>query len=148
MGLIPLYRMWKPAVRDHFYTVEANEYDRAARDFGYTKEGIAGYVFSSPQAGAAPLFRLWNTHIADHFYTLSAEERDSAVRGGYTFEGLAGYIYPYGSNLACGGWQPLYRVYSGAAKDHFYTASDQERKASIVKYGYTDEGVTGWIVGQ
>ena len=94
MALSPLYRMWQPTAKDHFYTVDANEYDRAAKDFGYTKEGIVGYVLSNYHAGAMPFFRLWNPSIADHFYTMSVEERDAAVKGGYTFEGVTGYIYP------------------------------------------------------
>jgi hypothetical protein len=69
-----LYKVWQPTVKDHFYTTDAAEYDRAAKEFGYAKEGVAGYIFPDAQPGTAPLFRLWNGKISDHFYTMSAEE--------------------------------------------------------------------------
>ncbi|KAJ2911525.1 hypothetical protein MD484_g8889, partial [Candolleomyces efflorescens] len=144
----PLYRMWKPTVKDHFYTIDPTEYDRAAKQFGYTKEGITGYVFRNAPAGTAPLFRLWNPRTSDHLYTMSVAERDWVVgHQGYSSEGTVGHIYPTKSKLTCMLSKPLYRVFNTAVNDHFYTASSEERIRSIVKYGYTDEGVAGWILG-
>jgi hypothetical protein len=137
--------MWQPTIKDHFYTTDEAEYNRAAQKFGYTKEGIAGYIFPKQQPSTAPLFRLWNPTVTDHFYTMSAEERDKAVKGGYVYEGVAGYVYTPASGVFCGG-RPFYRLYNGPITDHFYTVSEEERIGSIVKFGYTDEGVAGWIL--
>jgi hypothetical protein len=40
---------------------------------------------------------------------------------------------------------PLYRLYSEAASDHFYTTSAAERDNAIAAYGYRDEGVAGYV---
>ena len=142
-----MYRAWQPTVYDHFYTADEAEYDRAARELGYTKEGIAGYVFPDAQLGTAPLYRLWNPKSHDHFYTMSAEERDRAVNQfGFTSEGVTGYIYTPTTGPFCGS-VPLYRLYHAEPLfDHFYTASEEERMNALVKLGYTDEGVTGWLL--
>ncbi|KAH7704228.1 hypothetical protein AAVH_28584 [Aphelenchoides avenae] len=41
----PLYRMYKPTIFDHFYTTSAAERDNAAKQFGYTDEGIAAWIY-------------------------------------------------------------------------------------------------------
>ncbi|MEE2644648.1 MAG: hypothetical protein VYD19_06910 [Myxococcota bacterium] len=47
-GAVPLYRLYKASVDNHFYTLNAGERDRAADMLGYQREGIAGYVWLSP----------------------------------------------------------------------------------------------------
>ncbi len=42
-GTVPLYRYWNAVGADHFYTLTRN--DTGYASFGYTLEGIAGYVF-------------------------------------------------------------------------------------------------------
>jgi len=46
--LVPLYRYWKAAVSDHFYTVNANEIgtvqNQATGKYGYKSEGIAAWI--------------------------------------------------------------------------------------------------------
>jgi hypothetical protein len=141
-----LYRAWQATIEDHFYTTDGAEYDRAAKEYGYTKEGVAGHIFPDAQLGTAPLFRLWNAKIGDHFYTMSAEERDRAVKElGYTYEGIAGYIYTPASGPFCGS-EPFYRLWNGPMNDHFYTVSEEERIGAIVKFKYADEGVVGWVL--
>ncbi|KAJ2911524.1 hypothetical protein MD484_g8888, partial [Candolleomyces efflorescens] len=76
---------------------------------------------------------------------MSALERDNAATGqGYTYEGVAGYLYTSTSAQSCGG-RPFYRLYSSRASDHFYTTSDDEKIRSIVNLGFTDEGVAGYL---
>ena len=47
-GASPLYRLYNSVTGDHLYTLSTVERDRAEADFGYTSEGIAGYVWTSP----------------------------------------------------------------------------------------------------
>ncbi|MEZ4394039.1 MAG: hypothetical protein R3A48_23440 [Polyangiales bacterium] len=47
-GAVPLYRVYRPANGDHFYTTSAGERDSALSG-GYVSEGVAGYVWPSPQ---------------------------------------------------------------------------------------------------
>ena len=89
-GYVPLYRYWNG--KDHFYTTNAHEIGTdvygVKGKYGYTCEGIAGYV---PSKGT-PLYRYWNG--TDHFYTTNAQEIGTTTYGlkghhGYTCEGIA-----------------------------------------------------------
>jgi len=44
-GSVPLYRVYRPASTDHFYTTSAAERDAAVASLGYLDEGVAGYVW-------------------------------------------------------------------------------------------------------
>ena len=50
-GIVPLYRYWRAASSDHFYTTNAGEIGVTEANkvgkFGYTSEGIAGYIFKA-----------------------------------------------------------------------------------------------------
>jgi hypothetical protein len=49
----------------------------------------------APPAGTLPLYRYYNAANGDHFYTMNKAEGDNAVQtGGYTHEGISGYLYP------------------------------------------------------
>ncbi|KAG5649979.1 hypothetical protein H0H81_001228 [Sphagnurus paluster] len=63
------------------------------------------------------------------------------MNGGYTPEGITGYIFPDGS---CRGTVPLFRLFSQKDFDHFYTTSVEERN-SASQNGYTQEGIAGWV---
>ena len=43
---------------------------------------------------------------------------------------------------------PLYRLWSSAIGDHFYTTSANERNSVTQKYGYVDEGVACYVYTQ
>ncbi|TDL16762.1 hypothetical protein BD410DRAFT_794966 [Rickenella mellea] len=92
---VPFFRLFNPAVSDHFYTTSAAERNNAVANGGYISEGTAASVFATQVCGSVPLFRLFNPNINDHFYTTSAPERDNAVaRGGYISEGTAAFVLP------------------------------------------------------
>ncbi|RDB19011.1 hypothetical protein Hypma_014368 [Hypsizygus marmoreus] len=92
---VPLYRLWQGSVSDHFYTTSAPERDNAISRLGYVSEGVVGWVYPNTKCGLLALYRSYNGPGTDHFYTMSAAEKDNAVNGGWTYEGVAGYIFPY-----------------------------------------------------
>ncbi|GAA4630133.1 hypothetical protein GCM10023196_054210 [Actinoallomurus vinaceus] len=44
---VPLFRLWNPAIGDHFYTTSVEERNNAVVRYGYLSEGIACEVFSA-----------------------------------------------------------------------------------------------------
>jgi hypothetical protein len=145
---LPLYRYYRVANGDHFYTMDISEGDRAVQTGGYTAEGIAGYLYSSVPSGTLPLYRYYNSANGDHFYTMNKAEGDNAVQtGGYTHEGIAGYLYPPVPQQAPtpAGTLPLYRYYNAANGDHFYTMNKAEGDNAVQTGGYTHEGISGYL---
>ena len=55
--------MWNPTALDHFHTFNETEYEYAAKNYGYLKDGIVGYVFANPQPNAEALLRLWTAFL-------------------------------------------------------------------------------------
>ncbi|KAF9552708.1 hypothetical protein CPC08DRAFT_646552, partial [Agrocybe pediades] len=146
--LVPFFRLWQPQIKDDFYTTGVDEKNQAIAFLGYQDEGIAGYLWPNTTAPipnqAIPLYRLLNSQIGDHFYTTSAPERDNAVlNGGYTNQGIAGYVY---SDTLCDGL-PLYRLYSGKAQNHFYTMDAAERDNVVANDpdGYGFEKIAAYM---
>lgn len=92
----------------------------------------------------APFYRLYNSHSRHHFYTTDVEERDRAREAGYSYEGIACYVW------SADGQRPsftvkLYRLYNSKNDDHFYTTSVDERDKAVASYGYTYEGVAAYV---
>ncbi|KAF8876327.1 hypothetical protein BD779DRAFT_1560661 [Infundibulicybe gibba] len=125
---VPLLRAYNPVLKDHFYTTDSGEMQRAP---GYIIEGSVGRVWSTQADSTVPLYRLFSGIATDHFYTTSA----------YGPEADAGYVYP---SQMCGA-VPLYCLYSSGATDHFYTISKTER-AEFLKNGYVDNGMAGYVL--
>jgi hypothetical protein len=76
---VPLYRMYKGSIDDHFYTTSETEKNITVSSYGYTYEGIAGYVRTTKVPNHVPLYRAWNPGICDHFYTTSMQEIDAVA---------------------------------------------------------------------
>ncbi|KAG6808324.1 hypothetical protein H0H92_004524 [Tricholoma furcatifolium] len=93
---VAFYRLYNPTVNDHFYTTSASERDNAIQNLGYNSEGTAGFIYpTNTTCSGLPLYRSYNGPGTDHFYTMSAAERDSAAAGGWAYEGIAGYMFPF-----------------------------------------------------
>jgi hypothetical protein len=92
---VPFYRLYNGVHTDHFYTTSARERDNAVARLGYTSEGTVGFIYPNVDCGGLPLYRSYQGTAVDHFYTMSAAERDSAKGGGWAFENVAGYMFPY-----------------------------------------------------
>jgi hypothetical protein len=83
-GSVPMYRLYNHKTDNHLYTISEDEKQNIIvnhPEWGYTLEGIAFYVYSSPTAGSIPMYRFYN-HTSDrHFYTLSEIEKTTLING-------------------------------------------------------------------
>lgn len=97
-GTMPLYRLWNPAISDHFYTTNSQERDVAKEVYGYSDEGTACWVFIEPGPSRCKLYRMYSETLTDHFYTLSAiEVWNAASTGVYKLEEVGGNAYMHAS---------------------------------------------------
>uniref|UniRef100_A0A914VSV2 DUF5648 domain-containing protein n=1 Tax=Plectus sambesii TaxID=2011161 RepID=A0A914VSV2_9BILA len=158
---VDIYRSFNGQFCDHFYTVDLTEHFKAVQHLGYANEGIVGRVLADPNSippcpRLKPLYRLWNGDIRDHFYTTDEEERQNAIsRLGYTDEGILGYCVipahatnptPESDENCCGTKKALHRFYNEKGKDHFYTASEEEKEHVIsALHDYKYEGVQCYL---
>ncbi|MCP4136638.1 MAG: hypothetical protein GY754_37050 [bacterium] len=138
------FRLYSSSSGDHFYTISASEKDRAVKYFGYTFEGVEGYLYKNQASmpNLVPLYRLHNGSVGDHFYTTSETDKDKAVNlYGYQYEYIAGFVFtgPWFDRL------PLYRLYHSGTGDHFYTTSWAAKDSAINVYGYIDEGTACYV---
>jgi Repeat of unknown function (DUF5648) len=110
---------------------------------GCGAQGTTDEAEASLSAGGVPLYVMFlaNNGRQDHFYTTSWTEVQSLQYSGY----IGGYT-PVGrcfqSQVA--GTVPLYRLYSNALVDHFYTIDDNEANQAA-QYGYVREGVACYV---
>lgn len=138
---VPLYWSTIPSV-DVFYTTVISDITSVVRGDGYDFGGIACLVFTTQELSTVPLFHVYNGHLIDNFYTTSTTERDLALESGYTASPTAAYIYP---SQICGSI-PFYRIYSSIDTVHIYTINVTERDAILALGGWTDEGITGYVL--
>lgn len=112
----------------HFYTLDANE----AMSGDITPEALNFfYTYVGAVPGLTPLYRCLKGN-GKRLYTL-----DGNCEGAGSMEGILGYV---ADDAACGA-VPLYRLFSGAKSEHFYTTSEAERDNAVAMYGYTYESV-------
>jgi hypothetical protein len=143
--LVPIHRFFHSGHLDHFYSTNITE----GTPNGYTPEGVAFQLSSTPVAGLVPVYRYWRSDVKDHFYTTNGGEIGVVTPGasgqfGYVCEGVLGYISP----VSMPGTIPVYRYYKEASNDHFYTSNASEIgavvKGSQGNLGYVCEGVLGY----
>jgi hypothetical protein len=139
----PFHRSLASANTDHFYTISRQESEQANKD-GWADEGICCRILGTPSPRSVPLLRFFNSKTVDHFYTTDPSREKLA---GYSFEQIAGYVYPYEMS----GTKPLFRLYlevpgTPMVQDHFYTIDSTERDEAISKHKYVDEGIAGWVM--
>ncbi|CAN5660442.1 hypothetical protein BH18ACI1_BH18ACI1_04260 [soil metagenome] len=86
------------------------------------------------------LYRLYNAQSRDHLYTSKCDEKDNVVRGGFVYEGIAGYVASRQMRRTV----PLYRLLlsSGA---HFYTTDFREMTSLSQTAGNRSEGIVGYL---
>jgi hypothetical protein len=103
-----LHPLFHPQQGDHFYTADNGERYEALHNLGYVDEMSnnlesstfdpdrypywSAYIATSQQPGTVALHRLRG--YGGHYYTSSEDEREAAVSTGWTWEEVAGWIYP------------------------------------------------------
>ncbi|KAJ3799052.1 hypothetical protein GGU11DRAFT_535224 [Lentinula aff. detonsa] len=145
-SLVPFLRAFSSSDNDHFYTTSVSEMDNNALLGGvYTLEGVAAFLWSTPQPGTIPLYRLYNQNSTDHFYTMSSDELPEIMAEGWAYDTApnhtAGYVYPYS---ICGA-APIYRLFNPTVVDHFYTL-DASESQNAVNAGFQDQGIAGFTI--
>jgi hypothetical protein len=88
---VPVFRLFNPTSKLHFWTPSAGEKAVAAASFGYTvDEGIGFYA--SPTTGPCLMgvYRLQSA--GNHVYSVSTAERDLLVAAGWVDEGIRFYV--------------------------------------------------------
>jgi hypothetical protein len=137
-GLTPVYRFWSAALSRHFFTIREAERDKLINNYAsvWAFEGIAYYVFADDaQSGVVPVYRFWSATASAHFYTSSESEKTKLIDSfsdTWTFEGVAFYAYPGGSEPA--GTSAVFRFWSSTLAGHFFTISQPERDKLIRLY--------------
>jgi hypothetical protein len=112
-----------------------------AAALGITGTGIAlrATHAASDSSSLTPVAFYRLLKAKDHFYTTNAEDKGKAVAQlGYTYEGIAGYIYPaQASNTVA-----VHRLRNSF--EHFYTADPNEVTSAQKQHGYSYEGIAGY----
>ena len=141
-----LWRFYSSRNKDHFYTMYDDEKNSLiASGSHYQYEGAGWLIETEKTDSNITVYRFYNEKDKDHFYTISVAERNQLIekynngRSSYRYENV-GWYTPKKSNT------PLYRFYSSAAKDHFYTTNVKERDSLIARYkagatSYQYEGI-------
>ena len=90
-GLVPVFRLFNPTSKFHFWTTSTSEKAAAAASFGYTVDQGTGF-YASPTTGPCltGVYRLQSA--GNHVYTVSAAERDLLVAAGWVDEGIRFYV--------------------------------------------------------
>lgn len=145
-----VFRFWSPVLKSHFFTIDENEAETLIAAFPdvWTFEGpVYRAATTAFAAGLAPVYRFWSDKFGKHFYTISEAERAQLAKQAdtWTFEGIAFYAYPEGSQPA--GTRPVYRFLRPADNAHFYTADEVEKDTVLKKYRdvFVFEGVVFYV---
>jgi len=96
----PVYRLYNRLSGSHFYTATRDEMlqvlSNPNRIFSY--EGVAFYVFLSPEPGTMPVYRFYAPPTGSHFFTISESEKNmlqnSIPLERLSYDGVAWYAYP------------------------------------------------------
>lgn len=126
-----MYRLYNSEKHDHLYAHTSSEGTQS----GYNLEGIAFYLASAPATGQVVLYRCRTPSTGNHLLST-----DAGCEGA-TGEGSMGYI----ATKQLAGTVPLYRLFRSAYQVTFYTTSWPEADYAATWYGYSHQGVTGYV---
>ena len=126
--LAPVYRSYKKATGEHFYSLDQNEGPAA----GYHLEGIGFYVLPNQAPGRHMLYRC----IQGAVHVVS---KDPNCNGGSS-EGPYGYVLDNQSDDS----EPLYRYLSGVNGDHLATTDPSGE--DIAPNRYVLETTLGYVL--
>ena len=124
-----VYRVYDAGNSRHHWTSDAAEAQKLV-DAGWTYEGVA---WKSSVTGSK-VYRAYNPKTGDHLLCTSAARMLDALGKGWRYEGVA---------FLAGGKKPVYELYDSGHKEHFYTASPDERNAC--KGWMSDKGIGFYV---
>ena len=133
---VKLYRYNNSSTHDHIFTTDWNELGESK--YGYSFEGVAGYVMNEPAEGTVPCYRYLNSAKKIHFYTTSLDEMGEG-KYGFQKEGIAFYVYA----TQVANTTAFHRYVNKTSGNHFYTTSLDELGEG--KYGFSYEGIACYI---
>lgn len=92
IGLVPLHRLWNQGLARHSYSSDPDEIATMTDGGGWVLEGIAGYVHRERMEGLSALRRGYNPVTSNHLFTTDSVEFAEALAGGFSDEGVEGWI--------------------------------------------------------
>jgi len=128
-GQVAIYRFFRPATGEHFFTATLSEGVKAG---GFILEGNPFSLLSAQAPGSVPVYRCFMNGM--HFISLSSV-CELAPRA--TNEGQYGWIY----TTQVSGTEPLYRLRNDRISDHIETLNSNEGYG----VGYVLDGVLGYV---
>lgn len=124
----------------------------------YRSHGALGHVYGRDEAELPALGQ--SLERSDYFFVYASDvgdlvplyrcdkgggrrllTRSATCESGGTPELVVGHV---AAAERCGA-TPLFRLYSSAASNHFFTVSAAERDNAVTAYGYVSEGVAAWV---
>jgi len=106
---VPLFYYINSDLRDHFYSANFKELEGGKLHYAFF--GVMTGVYATYKSGTIPVYRYYNNFDHDHVYTSNYKKwgkggsyRTPDGEHGYTYEGVAFYIYKYARQ----GLKPIY----------------------------------------
>jgi len=155
----PVYRLYSQVTKEHLYTADLNEYNTLGTR-GWDQEGLAYDDYSGlitiGGVTTEPLYRLYNIPTQQHLWTTDPNEYNTLKNfvGTWSVDGISGYIFPANGNTstslaAVPGSAALYRMswpFNPSADLHLWTTDLNEYNTDAATYGWTKEGVIGYVM--
>jgi uncharacterized membrane protein len=137
-------------VNTNAYLFTANESEKSSiianYSWLYAYEGIAFYVYLSPQTGTVPAYRFRNVNTNAYLFTANESEKSSIIANYswlYAYEGIAFYVYLSPQT----GTVPAYRFRNVNTNAYLFTANESEKSSIIANYSwlYAYEGIAFYV---
>ena len=99
----PMWRLYYTTNMTHLWTTDRNEYLTLMTGYGglFTGEGADEFLFPNQAPGTIPLYRLLFNGSGPPIHTWTTDPHEftvlTAPGGGWTSEGITGYLYPPGT---------------------------------------------------
>jgi ELWxxDGT repeat protein len=139
------YRLYHDGTKEHLYTTDANEY-AVLGSRGWVQEGIDHVLLRGSAAflgiTPVPLYRLYHAGIKQHLWTRDKNEYDTLPSGGWSQEGIDGYVLPA---AIPGTTTPLYRLAFAHLPLHLWT-TDRNEYDVLPRFGWIQEGTVGHVI--
>lgn len=96
---VPLFRFFRSSPNiDYRYAIGQDISSPPTPPAGWsldTSGGVAfAFIYPTQSCGSVPLMGVSNAFVGDHWYTTNTRERDGFIQGGWTDEGVVGFVLP------------------------------------------------------